>query len=91
VTSGRITPTRPLPAEVTLVSWDIAQKAESNELMLIDPPGGGQVAAALGADVADVVAVAVDEEQPVTMAATAMMDVISFLVLNRKLLLRGSS
>jgi len=41
--------------------------------------------------VADVVAVAVDEEQPVTMAATAMMDVISFLVLNRKLLLRGSS
>jgi hypothetical protein len=36
VVSGRMTPTRPLPAEVTLVSCDIAEKLLSNDEMLRD-------------------------------------------------------
>ncbi len=38
--SGRITPTRPWPACVTLVSWDIAEKLLLKEETLSVPPLG---------------------------------------------------
>jgi hypothetical protein len=55
----------------------MAVKAASNEVTLIDvpPPAGAEDATAAGDGVDD-------DEQPVTIAATATMDTASFLVLN---------
>jgi hypothetical protein len=110
VTSGRITPTMPDPAVVTLVSWAIAEKLASNELTLspdaaadaeaeaeaeADSEAGADVA---GAGVAVAAWVAVgdgeppDDEQPATIAAMAIMDVASLVVLiTPQLLFRESA
>jgi len=45
VTSGRITPTMPLPAAVAPVNWAIAEKVESNDVAV------SVTAAAVGAGV----------------------------------------
>ena len=84
----------PVPAEVTLVSWAMAAKVLSNELTV--SPGAGVTRPATGAGVttgAGVGAIVAagdgvaEDEQPVTMAATAITDTASFLVSKTGLLL----
>ena len=51
--SGRITPTRPLPAAKTDFSWSIAEKLLSNEVTLRPPDEAGDPALDAPADAAE--------------------------------------
>jgi hypothetical protein len=101
VTSGRITPTMPDPAVVTLVSLAMAEKVASKSATLSPAPAEAEAEAeadaevdaeaeagaddagaglAVGAWVADGDGDALDE-QPATIAAMAIIDVASLVVL----------
>ena len=80
----------PLPAEVRLVSLAMAEKSavKSLMLMLTAPALAGAEAMADGAVVGAIavgagVLVAAVDEQPATIAATAMIEVTNFLVSKR--------
>src|ERR1035437_2351997 len=70
--SGRVTPTRPLPAEVPRVSCDIAVKALSNEPTVRPEPDPDDAAGADGAVVAPLL-------HPTATIAVAASAAISFV------------